>query len=191
MGVFSVEVGQIKESPHEFRLESDRSWWESSRVGLQEEVELREPFALSFQAHRLGLRLLLRGTLTGAVDLICARCLDPYPYALEEPAQLLLEPAEDPRSVPYGGIELDSDDLEVAKYAGDTLDLEPFVNEILALVWPAQPRCSEDCRGLCEMCGCNRNRESCSCTAEPGVRPFAGLASLLKGSAPHRSSEEK
>ena len=93
--------------------------------------------------------------------------------------------------MPKGGIELDSDDLEVARYAGDTLDLEPLVREILALVWPVQPHCSEDCRGLCATCGCNLNRESCSCTAEPSVRPFAGLARLLGGMARTRSSGEK
>jgi uncharacterized protein len=190
MGVFCLEVGQIKESPREFRLEAGRAWWEHARVWLREpEVELHEPFMLSFRAHRIGMRLLLQGKVHADLELICGRCVEPYRYEFGEPMQLLLEPAPSTGPVLEGGMELDPDDIEVGRYAGDLIELEPLVMEVLALGWPVQPRCREECRGLCPECGCNRNRESCSCAPEPRSRPLARLGQLLREAAARGSRQ--
>jgi uncharacterized protein len=192
MGVFCLEVGQVKESPREFRLEADRAWWERARTVLREpDVEFRTALALSFQAHRLGMRLLLQGDLQGSMELICGRCVEPYHYEFAEAMHLLLEPASPGEEMPEGGMKLDPDDLEIGRYVGDVIDLGPLVMEILALGWPVQPRCDEECRGLCPVCGSNRNRESCSCTTDSTSRPFARLGKLLSEAAARTSSRDR
>jgi uncharacterized protein len=182
--VLCLEVDEIKETPREFRLEADHAWWDRIRELFQEpDVELERPFVVSFRAHRIGMRLLFQGEIRGVVDLLCGRCLEPYACEFREPLQLLLEPVMPGQDPPEGGVELDPEDLEVGRYSGDVLDFDPVVREVLALAWPVQPRCSEECRGLCPACGCNRNRQTCTCTDDASSRPFADLDERLREAA--------
>jgi uncharacterized protein len=185
-----LEVERIKETRREFRLESDATWWHEIRSQLCEpEVRLCAPFGLRVQAHRIGMRLLFEGDVDGVVDLICSRCLEPYRYAFDEPMRLLLEPAPAAGGTPTPGIELDPEDAELGRYAGEVLDFSPVVREVLALAWPVQPRCDENCRGLCPGCGCNRNRESCTCANDDKSRPLAQLGRLIEEAARTRHKE--
>jgi len=180
MGTLSIQLESVKESPSRFRLESEVDWWEQAREVLNEpEVGLRTPFALELSGYRLGARLLFRGEALGAVELRCGRCAEPYTHEFREPVELLLEPVRKPGSAPQPGIELDSEDPSLGLYAGDELDFEPVLRDILVLAWPMQPRCVEGCRGLCPVCGTNRNRAACSCDASERARPFAALGRLL------------
>jgi uncharacterized protein len=53
---------------------------------------------------------------------------------------------------PGGGEETDSPYVE-----GDELDVEAWARDALVLALPAQIVCSEDCRGLCSVCGADLN----------------------------------
>jgi uncharacterized protein len=81
------------------------------------------------------------------------------------------------------GVELAEDDLDVFPYEGDVVDLEPLIREQFILAVPFAPLCKDDCKGLCPMCGIDRNVETCRC--EKPVDPrFAGLEALKKGLKP-------
>jgi uncharacterized protein len=181
MSAWAIELKTVQETPRRYSLAAELEWWETVRAGLGEpEARMLEPLQLEIDGHRLGRRLLFRGQLAGSLALPCSRCLDAYEQKIEEPFELLLEPASDGSETIAGGIELDSDDPEIGRYAGEELDFGPAVLEMLALAWPMQPLCEETCRGLCASCGTNRNLESCSCEAPSVTRPFAGLRGLLE-----------
>lgn len=183
MTSLSIPVAKLGDSPRRFLLDCDHGWWDRAREALREfEVGLTTPFQLELSGHRLGSRLLFQGELCGAIELFCGRCLEPFGFPVKERVQLLLEPAPAHLPPPVGGIELDPEDLEVGRFAGDELDFEGLVSEILALVWPMQPRCREDCEGLCPACGTNRNREVCGCVAPGASHPLRGLGELLQRS---------
>jgi uncharacterized protein len=76
----------------------------------------------------------------------CMRCLEDAGHALAIDAREVDQPGggEDLRS-PY----LDEDELDVRSWARDAL--------VLAL--PTQILCSEECRGLCGICGANLNED--------------------------------
>jgi uncharacterized protein len=44
---------------------------------------------------------------------------------------------------------------------GRKLELSEAAREALLLEVPMAPRCREDCRGLCPVCGADRNVEPC------------------------------
>ena len=44
--------------------------------------------------------------------------------------------------------------------------MTPYIREAVLLELPYAPVCREDCKGLCPVCGVDRNRESCSCNTE-------------------------
>jgi len=183
MAELMVHCEAIKETPRRFRLEAGSDWWSEVRALFRDpDAQLAAPLVADFEAYRLGARLLFRGKLEGELSLRCSRCGEPVALHVSEPLELLLEPAQNPAQVPEGGIELDPEDLELGRYAGEELDFGPVVLEILSLAWPMQPLCSEACTGLCPSCGAVRSRQACRCEVRQGSRPFAGLGQLLEES---------
>jgi uncharacterized protein len=56
----------------------------------------------------------------------------------------------------------------------DQVDLEPLVRDAVLLELPLAPLCEETCRGLCPLCGTNRNDTACRCEM-PRDERFAAL----------------
>ncbi len=57
-------------------------------------------------------------------------------------------------------------------------DLNDEVFARLCFEFPMAPLCSEDCKGLCPVCGCDLNAESCSCdtkTVDPRLAVLKNL----------------
>ena len=149
-----------------FRLESDAAWWDGMREALRDrEVGARlEPFAA--EARRpIG----WAGGCCSAAELAGRRAVlllalrradrDPLPGAAGTPARARAES----RRCSGGGNRARRGGLELGRYAGDELDFGPVIQEIVALAWPMQPLCSEDCAGLCSVCGAVRSRQACAC----------------------------
>lgn len=103
------------------------------------------------------------GSISGRVELSCARCLQPVERELRvEVAELFShQPDEDAYAI-----------------RDDTLDLEPMVRDAIVLALPFSPLCRPDCAGLCERCGGDRNRGECSCP--PPIDPRFAVLSELK-----------
>ena len=59
--------------------------------------------------------------------------------------------------------EINTEDLDVSLIEGNEIDLAELVREQLLLNLPEQVFCKEDCKGLCEKCGANRNLIDCNC----------------------------
>jgi uncharacterized protein len=101
--------------------------------------------------------LLVTGTVEGAWEGPCRRCLGPVQDTLRTEVQELFE------SNPREG--------ESYRLEHDRVDLEPLAREALVLDLPLAPLCQEDCRGLCPTCGADLNQGDCDCPpAEPDSR---------------------
>lgn len=65
-------------------------------------------------------------------------------------------------------------------YKGDEIDLtEVVLNEITAEL-PMKPLCTTDCKGLCSICGKNKNQAECGCKAEEIDSRLQVLQKLLE-----------
>jgi len=182
-----VRVADIRPEPAPLRLVGDAAWWAAARESLREPgARLLEPFVLDLEAYALGRRLLFRGRVHGEVELCCSRCAEPFRFSFDAPLELLLEPFPESGEPREPGVELDAEELELGRYAGEELDFDPVLRDWLLLSWPMAPCCAEGCLGLCPVCGENRNLEPCQCDPRGGNKPFAGLADLLERSRPPR-----
>lgn len=123
---------------------------------------------------RTGDDVFLRGDLKGAVDTTCARCLEPARVDLEIPLAVTYFDRSEEDDEP------DAADLEVAYFDGDVVDLGLEVRDQILLAMPVSPLCSESCRGLCPVCGGNRNQSPCDCEERQrlAATPLAVLAKL-------------
>jgi uncharacterized protein len=70
----------------------------------------------------------------------------------------------------------ESDAIEAPDY---NLDLEQLVYSDILLTLPMKYLCSEDCRGLCSLCGANLNEGDCGCRPHAIDPRLAILKELL------------
>ncbi len=73
----------------------------------------------------------------------------------------------------------DPEDDETYPYTGDKIDLEPAFWDNLFLSLPLTSVCKPDCKGLCPVCGADRNLGPCGCRTEKSDNPFGALQHLL------------
>jgi uncharacterized protein len=94
----------------------------------------------------------------------CSRCLEPFKVPVDTRFDLLFLPVSEHVGTEERPIE--ENDLGVSFYRDETIDLGDAMREQFYLTLPMKPLCQDDCRGLCPVCGVNRNRETCTCTSE-------------------------
>lgn len=99
----------------------------------------------------------------------CARCTE----TVERDIELKVD-----ADIADASVSEDNDDYIFIK--DKKLDvLTPVIDEIL-LNLPRKTLCSEDCKGICQGCGKNLNKESCTCVKEKGDPRLAILKTLYK-----------
>ncbi len=69
------------------------------------------------------------------------------------------EGEDDEEAEDAGSFDLKGADQEV--FDGKTIDLDPIVREQVLLALPMNVVCREDCKGLCAVCGEDRNVKDC------------------------------
>ena len=115
------------------------------------------------------------GRLDAAMEVSCARCLDPVQYPVNRGFDLLYRPLGVDRRAEE--VSISEADTEIGYYEGEGLLLEDVLREQVLLASPVKLICREDCKGLCPQCGTNLNVETCNCQ-QPGDPRWAALSEL-------------
>lgn len=122
----------------------------------------------TLHATRTGQGVYMHGTLSAETPIECVRCLDEFNQVLTaEFDELFVYP-------PQKDVE---PELTISEDA--ILDLNPILRELFILDVPIQPVCRADCKGLCPICGENRNEQECEHPEEDIDPRMAVLKSLL------------
>ena len=72
-----------------------------------------------------------------------------------------------------------SQDDEAVVVMDDVLDITEIVETSIISTFPIQRVCKDDCKGLCQECGCNLNYNKCSCNKENVDIRFEALKGLF------------
>ncbi|WP_288593319.1 YceD family protein [Victivallis vadensis] len=91
---------------------------------------------------------LVEGQVSTELSGICGRCLEPVTRHVKNDSICLF--------------------LELGDQ--DEMDISEEIRAEMLLELPMTLLCSDDCAGLCPVCGCNLNKTSCNC-AEPPSGP--------------------
>ncbi len=115
------------------------------------EGRFRTPSAVHLSFHVAAVRsdILVSGSLRFSLEGLCDRCAEWSPLSVEAPKLF----------------------YRWKNRLGEAIDLTEGVREDIVLALPQSHLCSEDCRGLCPVCGQNLNLGSCSC-AQPEATPL-------------------
>lgn len=149
----------------------------SSEIDLDSEGDaLTADVKLSGEARSVEGKFEVDGTLVTELNVACARCLEPIalPMNIAFEARFVSPEVFDAAEEH----ELEGDALTVDVLEGESIDLKAIAREQILLNLPVQLFCKEDCQGLCEKCGANRNLIDCKCIDEEIDPRWAALADL-------------
>ena len=111
--------------------------------------------------------LVLEGTASSLLDLVCDRCGKEYSREKVVELDCLL------------AAELEDEEHdEIYLLEGNEVDLDEVVGTAFILAMDTKNLCSDNCKGLCAKCGADLNNGPCGCRPEVDPR-LAALAQLL------------
>lgn len=118
-------------------------------------------------------RLLLEAKAKLALGVPCARCLTEVvlPCDIDVTKELDFHASDADRIK-----ELD----ELNYIDGYRLDLDLLIFDEILIGFPLQVLCSSDCKGICTVCGKNKNKGDCGCDAFVGDPRMLAIQDIFK-----------
>ena len=110
----------------------------------------------------------VKAEVTAQADTRCSRCLEPVRIPVKAEVDALFDRNPDP------------EDPDLYSYEASTVELTDAIRDALLLELPLRILCSEDCKGLCPVCGINLNQSTCTCQEGAEViNPFSALKNIV------------
>lgn len=165
LNVASIKKSLVGEMAFEFELDPSELDLIPEYLPIVGKVSVKGKIA------NAGEVLLLNAVEEALVQRTCSRCLKEF--AGKTKAEI------SEKFYPGGTVALGRD---AYTYDFDVLDITEVLREGLLLVEPISALCKKDCKGLCPVCGIDRNKEVCSCdtrTIDPRLIAFKNLANKL------------
>lgn len=95
--------------------------------------------------------IVIEASVRTKLKLNCSRCLDTFIYPIDIDIEERFTN------------NVDLQDEYVMFVDGDTLDITEIIENCIISTLPIKRLCNDDCKGLCSVCGANKNIENCSC----------------------------
>jgi len=110
----------------------------------------------------------VQGRVQANLETECDRCLGRASFPIDAAFDLFYRPAAEAAGEEEA---IDEGEAEMGFYELPGLELEDIIREQLLLQLPMQRVCSAECKGICPICGANRNDGVCKCAGQPGDHP--------------------
>ena len=112
------------------------------------------PVAVSGEFYNRAGIVTLKYTVSCTLDVVCDRCLTELKRDYSYDFSHTVVPSLQSEGDIY-------DTYLVAQH--DSIDMNQTAISDLLLMLPTKMLCREDCKGLCDICGCNLNEATCDC----------------------------
>ncbi len=154
-----------------------------------DEIEIKDPeikgsqgkvpvLEVLLKAAYVNNRVLIRGSWQAELTGECSRCLEQTDYTLQESfnEEFIHQQAGENGKFPY----TDTEKREQYLFKGELLRLDEYFKQAFFIAQPLKILCHEECKGLCPVCGRDRNKYSCSCADEKTDDRWSLLDKLRK-----------
>jgi len=118
----------------------------------------------------------IQGRLAVEMTAQCDRCLGRAKFPLDTAFDLFYRPVS--FIAREEEVEIDEGEAEIGFYEGGGMELEELLREQVLLALPMQRICSDLCKGICPVCGKNRNETTCDCRLETADDRWGALRDL-------------
>ena len=109
------------------------------------------------------------GDVFAGFDVECHRCLKPVRQDVHGDFDLVVRKSG--TEAPESGQTEDGDrDYMTIALNAHEVNLDAFITETAQVAVPMLILCTDDCKGLCSVCGVNRNEEPCKCEVDTDPR---------------------
>lgn len=142
----------------------------------EDSVRLIEPVRIWGSLQKGIVQIDVEGNISANIEIECSRCLTPTKSTLEFSFKVAYITEE--YYTKEKEKELHGDDLGIAIYDGEKIDLTELATEQILLNLPTQTFCQENCQGLCPKCGANLNEKACSCETKEIDPRWSALKNL-------------
>jgi uncharacterized protein len=129
-----------------------------------QDLQVVSPVVVSGRVRRKNQQVELQGRLVTKVTVPCGRCLKAVEFPIELEFAERFTPAVAWKHEEQH--ELQPEDLNLAVFEGEGIELDDLVKEEILLAMPGHLLCREECMGLCPNCGADLNQNSCDCATE-------------------------
>lgn len=177
-----ISLQQLEQRPVPFRVDIP-----AGEIDIDCDSKMRQASVLHSEGsaqllnHSLG-EIRVHGQLNVTVEATCDRCLETTSFPIENRFDLVYMPAEESSR---GEDEIDQAGIEVGYYEGGGIALNDILREVVLLALPMQLICSEACKGICPVCGENRNQRDCGCHPESFDDRWSHLKNFRAEIGPH------
>ena len=142
------------------------------------EISVSSPIYVELEIAKRRDTFVIEGWVRTSAVVECARCLDSFHQEIEETVALLVHRGAVPR------VDDVDDEVKVIAAEAGTVDLSDEIRDAVLLSLPVKPLCSEECRGICPLCGQNLNREgTCGCHQEIADPRWEALRTIVEMSS--------
>jgi uncharacterized protein len=118
----------------------------------------------------------IQGRYTVEMSAQCDRCLGRAKFPLDASFDLFYRPMAE--IAIDEEVEIDEGEAEIGFYQDGGMELEDILLEQVVLALPMQRVCSDVCKGICPVCGKNRNESACDCRIETADDRWGALRKL-------------
>lgn len=150
MSELIIDVSQLPDSG---TIERKIGSYQSAALA---DIVKAQVISITFSIQKLEDEFLVQGTIEGFVEQECSCCLEPARWDIHLPF--------------------------AQAYTADqtVIDIEPEIRDTLLTNLPEKIMCRTDCKGLCVVCGKNKNTSPCECQQQGGDIRLSKLKDFFK-----------
>ncbi|NLI15262.1 MAG: DUF177 domain-containing protein [candidate division Zixibacteria bacterium] len=165
-----VDIRQITAEPRVFHLKESAEELDIAVEGAKFPYSIEADFTGTMS----GDEIICQVDIRTEAEVECSRCLELFNLPIESRLQYVVQMLD-----PVPETTDDDDDFEIIPKAQAELDISQRVRESIILAIPIKPLCSDDCKGLCPMCGANLNEGLCGCVPDKSDERWDVLKKLF------------
>jgi uncharacterized protein len=154
--------------------------YEPGQLALSDNrVHLAQPATVSGRVTQSKSQIIVKGQIGALVQVECDRCLRFVEVPVETRFSLEYVTPQTYEANPAA--ELKEDEMGLSVFDGEALDIDDLVGEQIMLSLPSRVLCKENCKGLCPVCGEDRNLADCACESTEIDPRWRALKELVNG----------
>ncbi len=123
-----------------------------------EGYQILSPVLIDIEIENIGMGFKVTGKFSTNVILQCRRCLENFKFNL---VGQIDEIYTVDRELLTEKKLLTMDELSTFKFNGEEINIKESIRQNIIVSIPPYPLCSNDCKGLCPVCGENWNKKEC------------------------------
>ncbi len=132
------------------------------RLLLDGESFFRKELSFSISMLRDSDKIKVAGSFKTDISVRCVKCLEHFDFNINSKFDSILFPLS---LADFSYASLKEEEMEYIFYSNGKIDIEKLIIEQVNLNIPLRVVCSDNCKGLCSMCGTNMNYEKCKCNS--------------------------